>query len=132
MNGFNQAGARRKIALSIFSANTCPSCPQPRTLPPRHSRRTPTPERLRFEQHRRRGGSSQRDERNGGGGGERRTEKRRSADEGEHSKSLPPQSQSRERAAAKRERSGGKTEAEVEAERKAKAEKDEADFQVGT
>ena len=84
----------------------------------RHSRRTPTPERLRFE-HRRRGGSSQRDERNGAA-------KRRSAEGEQHAKSLPPQSRDK---AAKRD---GKTEAEVEAERKAKAEKDEADFQVGS
>ena len=89
----------------------------------RHSRRTPTPERLRFE-HRRRGGSSQRDERNGGGAEQRGTAKRRS-DESEHSKSLPPQSREK----ARRDRDG-KTEAEIEAERKAKAEKDEADFQV--
>ena len=98
--------------------------------PSRHSRRTPTPERLRFD-HRRRGGSSQRDERNGGGGEQRGTSHHRRSDEGEqaHSKSLPPERRKDDSRRAKRD---GKTEAEVEAERKAKAEKDEADFQVSS
>ncbi len=117
---------RHRYGLSPSRRTYSPPTRRYSRSPPPHSsryrRRTPTPDRYRFE--RRRGGSAPRNEEGreaSKNGDEERRRPLGGADE--HSKSLPPRSrEDRQR--------NGKSDAEIEAEKKAKAEKEEADFQA--